>query len=161
MSGLSNTQAAYRFFNDRFMTGLNQRAANLWVDGYRVTPLDTDLEGEETAAPPTSFIVYKDSDAEKSSEDDAAGLLANDFGYVVDPIAETCTCDFFQGQKAEPLNETGEPVPCKHLRGLSALVTEEIALWNMRSAHTADIRREIEYVRIARQLMETLKRVGK
>lgn len=162
MAGLSNTQAAYRYYNDRFMAGMNQRAQNLWTDGYRVTPLeDGELEGDETAAPPTRFMVYKESDAEKSSEADAAGLLADDFGYVVNPIHETCTCDFFHGQKAEPLNESGEPVSCKHIFGLSALIAEEIAYWNMKAQHTANFRREIEYIRISRQLTETMKRVGK
>lgn len=140
---LTNTQAAYRYYNDRFMSGMNQRAANLWRDGYRVTP----LEDDESAAPPTCFSIYKED--------------ADDNGYLVDPIAETCTCDFFLGQKVEPLTESEEPVPCKHLRGLPALVAEEIAYWNMKAEHTADIRREIHYVRLSRQLTETMKRVGK
>lgn len=148
MGNLTNTQAAYRYYNDRFMAGMNQRAANLWRDGYRVAVLEDDeLHDPQTAAPPTCFSIYKED--------------ADENGYVVDPIQETCTCDFFFKQKAEPLTESEEPIPCKHLTGLSALVAEEIAYWNMKAQHTADYRREIEYVRISRKLTETMKRVGK
>ncbi len=140
-------QAAYRFFHDRFMDGMHQRAQNLWTDGYRVTPQEED----ETAAPPTKFLVYKESDNENAAED----------GYVVDPIADTCTCPFFQGQKAEPLGEDEGTVACKHLRGLNALVAEEVAYWNMKAQVTGDYRREVQYLRIVRGLTETMKRIGK
>lgn len=145
---LTNTQAAYRFFNDRFTAGMEQRARELWANGYRVTP----LEDTETAALPTTFLVYKENG------DD---LPADEAAYVVDPLAQTCTCAFFVNQKAEPLTETGEPVPCKHLLGLETLVKEEIAYWNMKAEYTADYRREIKYLQIVRKLTETLKRVGK
>lgn len=144
--GLSNTQAAYRFYNDRFMTGLQSRAQSLWNDGYRVAPLEDD------DAPTTKFLVYKD-DAENLPEDEAA--------YMVDPLSETCTCAFFVNQKVEPLREDEGRVPCKHLMGLDTLVKEEIAYWNMKATYTADYRREIEYVKLIRELTETVKRIGK
>ena len=148
MAGLSNTQAAYRFYNDRFMTGLQSRAQSLWNDGYRVTP----LEDDEDDAPTTKFLVYKD-DAENLPEDEAA--------YAVDPLNETCTCAFFVNQKREPLREDEGQVPCKHLKGLDTLVKEEIAYWNMKATYTADYQREIEYVKFIRGLTETVKRIGK
>ena len=146
---LTNTQAAYRFYNGRFMTGLEARAQNLWNDGYRVMPLE---EEDYPAVPATQFLVYKDN-AEDLPGDEAA--------YAVDPLNETCTCAFFLSQKAEPLREDEGRVPCKHLLGLDTLVKEEIAYWNMKANHTANYQREIEYIRIARSLTEILKRIGK
>ena len=139
MAGLTNTQAAYRFYNDRFMTGLQARAQNLWADGYRVMPLE---EEDYPAVPTTKFLVYKDDAAGDLPEDEAA--------YAVDPLGETCTCAFFVKQRTEPLREDEGRVPCKHLLGLDALVKEEIAYWNMKATYTADYRREIEYVRLVR-----------
>ena len=147
--GLSNTQAAYRFYNERFMTGVQTRAQNLWADGYQVAPLE---EEDYPAVPTTKFLVYKE-DADDLPEDEAA--------YSVDPISETCTCAFFLKQKTEPLREDEGRVPCKHLMGLEALVKEQIDYWNMKATHTADYRREIEYVKLIRGLTETMKRIGK
>ena len=152
MAGLSNTQAAYRFYNDRFTAGMRQRAQSLWTNGYRVMPQDDD----ESAAPPTSFLVYKDVDPEV-----AETMPIDELAYIVDPLNETCTCAFFCKQKTEPLNETGEPVLCKHIAGLSALVAEEIAYWTMKADHTGDYRREVQYVRIIKALTEAMQRVGK
>ena len=146
---LSNTQAAFRFFNDRFTAGMEQRARHLWTDGYRVAVLDDDETG---AALPTKFLVYKEGQEEMPAAESA---------YTVDALGETCTCAFFTNQAAEPLNESGEPVACKHLLGLRTLVDEEVAYWTMKADHTADYRREVEYARIIRGLTETLQRVGK
>ena len=149
MAGLSNTQAAYRFYNDRFMTGLKSRAQSLWNDGYRVTPLEDE---EHQAVPPTQFLVYKEG---------ADDLPSDEAAYEVDPLNETCTCAFFVNQKVEPLREDEGRVPCKHLLGLDTLVKEEIAYWSMKAMYTADYRREIAYMKIIRGLTETLTRIGK
>lgn len=142
MGDLTNTQAAYRLpqHHDDFLRRLNQRAADLWSDGYRAQA--TDL--------PPVFLVFQECEGE-----------AEPTGYQVDPLAQTCTCAFFRKQATEPLTEDGTRLPCKHLLGLQSLVQEELAYWTMKRDWTRDPLREAGYQTMIDALTEAWTLVGK
>ena len=96
---LSPVQRAYLLDQANFLAGLRHRAERLAADGYTVAPANR----------PHQFWVVPPQRGEATA-------------YLVDPIALTCTCPFFQRQAQEPLTSHVPPVPCKHLRGLAGLI---------------------------------------
>ncbi len=97
---LSPSQRAYLFNREPFLQRLKARSENLFSDGYRVA---------ETCCP-YRFVIYGPAKYEEIS-------------YIVDAIAETCTCLFFIRQvNGEHIMENGDILKCKHLRGLCQLV---------------------------------------
>ena len=140
MGNLTNTQAAYRYYNEKFMQGLRERAQALWLDGYRVTATNK----------PDTLIVFKETEGPET-------------GYRVNMIRETCSCAFYTKQAGggELLNDDGEIVPCKHLLGLPGLVKEEMDYWAMRKKYTADERRAAQYDGILGALRTAWANAGK
>jgi hypothetical protein len=109
-----------------FLARLEKRAQSLYADGYAVAP---------TEKLHVYRVSYQDGDGEKA--------------YRVDPIAQTCTCPCFRWQALEPLSEDGAVVICKHLRGLSGLISrtlttlkerQEVRLYYLLAAHWAGTR---------------------
>lgn len=98
---LSGSQRAYLFRQDEFLAGIRQRAESLFADGY-------DVEGSRE---PHVFRV--NCPVSKNGERTS---------YRVDPVRANCTCPFYTHQGSEPLTDTGDRVPCKHLVGLPGLV---------------------------------------
>jgi hypothetical protein len=95
----SPVQCAYWLDQANFLAGLRDRAQRLAECGYTVALTDV----------PHQFQVrHPEGDGERA--------------YTVDPVAQTCTCPFFQRQQQEPLTDHGTPVPCKHLLGLAGLL---------------------------------------
>ena len=98
---LSPSQRAYTFQRDKFLAGIEGRAARLYEDGYAVEP------GERCH----EFLITP------------PGIT---IPYVVNALRLTCTCCFYRRQiEGEPLTKNGTIVPCKHLQGLKALVRAE------------------------------------
>lgn len=96
---LSGSQKAYLFRREAFLEGIQQRADNLFANGYDV---------RETAMSQVFLVLCPEVKGMRHA-------------YRVNPAAVTCTCPFFAKQSAgQPLDDS--PVPCKHLVGLPRLV---------------------------------------
>lgn len=95
---LSASQRAYTFQREKFLAGIATRAERLADDGYTVEA--GERCHEYLVTPPNTHIPY-----------------------LVNALRHTCTCCFYRRQmEGEPLAEDGLIVPCKHLRGLKALI---------------------------------------
>ena len=97
---LSPSQRAYLFNREQFLLGLKERSESLFDDGYRVAETNCHYR----------FAIYCPG-------------KNGDKTYIVDAIAEICTCPFFMRQvNGESIVEDGDILACKHLRGLCLLV---------------------------------------
>lgn len=102
---LSGSQRAYLFRREKFLAGIDDRAARLWEDGYQV--MDDPFTDDDGSV----FNVYKDADSD----------------YIVNPVEQTCTCPFHHKQRSgEPLTNDGTIVPCKHQKGLPMLIARQV-----------------------------------